>query len=165
MFNKSNGYNTAVVTDKDENITYNDLTDFSKKIQKKLEPGSLVLCLLNNSIGSFIGYTSFLQLKFVQLILSSEINEKFLRYYIKIYKPKYLWIPNNKMGLFQKKRVILSIFDFSLILIKSHSFFSMHKDLALLLPTSGSTGSPKISQANNKKFRIKRKINCRIFIY
>ena len=60
MFNKSNGYNTAAVTDKDENITYNDLTDFSKKIQKKLEPGSLVLCLLNNSIGSFVGYTSFL---------------------------------------------------------------------------------------------------------
>ena len=46
----------------------------------------------------------FLQLKFVQLILSSEINEKFLRYYIKTFKPKYLWIPNNKIRLFQKKQ-------------------------------------------------------------
>ena len=157
MFNKSNGYNTAVVTDSDENITYNDLTDFSKKIQNKLEPGSLVLCLLKNSIGSFIGYTSFLQLKFVQLILSSEINEKFLRYYIKTFKPKYLWIPNNKIRLFKKNSVILSIFDFSLILIKSHSFFSMHRDLALLLPTSGSTGSPKIVKLTTKNLESNAK--------
>ena len=63
---------------------------------------------------------------------------------ISIYNPEYLWLPNEDISKFPDEEVICSVFDYSLLKLKNRSKFQLNNDLALLLATSGSTGSPKL---------------------
>ena len=112
----------------------------------------MVVCLSKNSIGSIIGYISFIENNLVPLLIGQALNKILIKNLIKIYNPKYLWIPKNSLKDFSRHKVILTVFDYALLEISSNRIIDIHPNLSLLLPTSGSTGDPKIVKLSKKYF-------------
>jgi long-chain acyl-CoA synthetase len=134
----------AVITDEGENVSYKDISDFSDSIYEAIQHRCLVFCLCENTIGSLSGYISFIANKVVPLMLDSTIDSELLTALINTYRPEYLWLPDERVIEFSKGQIVFSKHNYSLIKLETANYFSLHKDLALLLTTSGSTGSPKL---------------------
>lgn len=132
----------AVIDDSGRSVTYEDICDFSKEFSKHLSHRTLIFILSENRIGSLLGYTASLSYKIVPLILSAKTEEGLYTNLRDMYKPEYMWIPiemTEKLGY----EVIFSAWDYSLVKT-GYSSVPLYKELSLLLPTSGSTGSPKL---------------------
>jgi len=136
--------NIAAISDDGQKLTYEYLIQFSKKITKIISQRSLIFCLTENSIGSLLGYTSFIQNKIVPLLLDSKINHINLMGLIEEYKPDYIWIPEYLVNEFRKYEAIF--FSHNYVLLKTNFIceYPLYSELALLLTTSGSTGSKKL---------------------
>jgi long-chain acyl-CoA synthetase len=134
----------AIISDKYESIKYSELENISSSLQSKIPERSLVFSLNKNTSGSLCGYYSFLKNKIVPLMLDANMNLSLIKELIDNYRPEYLWLPNENVSEFSYNKEIYSVFDYTLIKINNKKKFSLHKDLALLLGTSGSTGSPKL---------------------
>lgn len=143
--NSSNQFlnNTAIISDTGSKLSYWELENFSKILSNKINPRSLVFSFNNNTLGSIIGYYSFIKNKVVPLMLDSKIDNTQVKNLISIYKPQYLWLPTLKLPEFDNYHVICSIKNYSLIKSSINQKVQLQKDLAILLSTSGSTGSPK----------------------
>lgn len=130
----------AVIDDSGRSISYGDICDFSKEFAKHLPERSLIFLLSENCIGSFLGYTSALSNRIVPLIISANTEEGLYSQLYDLYQPEYLWMPASKAD---GKEIIFSAWDYCLV--KTGCLPTpMYDDLSLLLPTSGSTGSPKL---------------------
>ena len=146
MFNSElNKYisNIAIIDDNDFELTYKDLFSLSDSLNKHLSERSLVFTLCENTIGSMIGYFSFLNNRHVQLMLDATIDSIRLQNLISIYNPNYLWAPNSLLEQFFNSKIVYSNWNYSLINLNKSNIL-LHEDLSLLLTTSGSTGSPKL---------------------
>jgi acyl-coenzyme A synthetase/AMP-(fatty) acid ligase len=136
--------NVAVITDDGTSVSYSDLENFSDKLKGIIPKRTLVFCLCTNTLGSFSGYFSFIKNHIVPLMLEASMDNELLTKLISTYKPEYLWLPADKQEQFPQAKEIYSIMDYSLLKLESDEYFLLNNDLALLLTTSGSTGSPKL---------------------
>lgn len=132
----------AVIDDSGCSITYGDICDFSEEFAKHLPYRTLIIILSENKIGSILGYTASLSNRVVPLILSAKTEESLYLNLKDMYKPEYMWIPNEMVAKLNFEP-LFSAWDFTLVKTGFPSV-SMNEDLSLLLPTSGSTGSPKL---------------------
>jgi len=131
---------TAAIDDSGRSITYGDICDFSLVFAKFLPQRSLIFLLAENRIGSLLGYTAALSNRIVPLIISAATEEGLYNHLYELYKPEYLWLPNSKV---EGKEVIFSAWEYCLVKTGNKPT-PMYDELSLLLPTSGSTGSPKL---------------------
>ena len=143
---------TAYISDKNESATYKDLVSFSQKMGTVIKKRSLIFSLCENTSGSFFGYFSFICNQSVPLLLDAKIDQSLLANLIDIYQPNYLWTPSSMAASFEKSKQIFSDFGYSLLTV-SEKTVPMNDDLALLLATSGSTGSPKVVRLTYKNIR------------
>ena len=132
----------AVIDDSECTVTYGDICDFSEEFAKHLPYRTLIFILSENKIGSLLGYTASLSNKVVPLILSAKTEESLYSNLRDMYKPEYMWIPNEMVSKLNYES-LFSAWDYTLVKTGFPSV-PMNVDLSLLLPTSGSTGSPKL---------------------
>lgn len=130
----------AAIDDSDRSVTYGDICDFSKEFAKYLPQRSLIFILSENRIGSLLGYTAALSNRIVPLIISAATEEDLYNHLFDLYQPEYLWLPESKA---EGREVVFSAWEYCLVRTGNKSA-PMYEDLSLLLPTSGSTGSPKL---------------------
>ena len=136
--------NVAVITDNNEIFTYEDIISLSNNLYEKINHRCLVLQLCENSIGSLVGYVSFLRNGIVPMMIDKNINTDLLINLISIYKPEYLYVPILTLSFtLPQYEVLYNKNNYFLIKTNYDKSYSLHDDLALLLTTSGSTGSPK----------------------
>lgn len=132
----------AVIDDSGRSITYGDICDFSVEFAKYLPQRALIIILSENRIGSLLGYTSALSNRIVPLILSAKTEENLLKNLFDMYKPEYMWVPETMVPNLGYEQVFAA-WDYALVKT-GFPPVPLHDDLSLLLPTSGSTGSPKL---------------------
>ena len=130
----------AAIDDSGRSITYRDICDFSLEFAKHLPKRSLIFLLAENRIGSLLGYTAALTNRIVPLIISAATEEGLYNHLYELYQPEYLWLPESKA---EGKEIVFSAWEYCLVKTGSQPT-SMYEELSLLLPTSGSTGSPKL---------------------
>ena len=130
----------AAIDDSGQSITYGDICDFSIEFAKHLPERALIFILSENRIGSLLGYTSALSNRIVPLIISAATEENLYNHLFDLYQPEYLWLPQTKA---EGKEVLFSAWDYCLVKT-GNQHTPMFEELSLLLPTSGSTGSPKL---------------------
>ena len=142
--------NTAIINEEGVKTSYADLYNFSKILARHIPPRSLILSLSKNSLGSIVGYFSFLNNKVVPLMIDAKIDIQLINGLIDNYKPSYLWLPTNKITDFPNTVLVCELLDYSLLKFENLKIYNIHKDLGLLLTTSGSTGSPKVVKLSYK---------------
>lgn len=130
----------AAIDDSARSITYGEMCDFSREFAKFLPQRSLLFILSENRIGSLIGYTAALSNRIVPLIISAATEEGLYNHLYDLYQPEYLWLPESKA---EGKELIFSAWEYCLVRTGNQPT-PMYEELSLLLPTSGSTGSPKL---------------------
>lgn len=130
----------AAIDDCEQSITYGEICDFAQEFAKYLPQRSLIFLLSENRIGSLLGYTAALSNRIVPLIVSAATEEGLFNHLYELYQPEYLWLPQTKA---EGKEVIFSAWGYCLVKTGNPPT-PMYEELSLLLPTSGSTGSPKL---------------------
>lgn len=140
--------NVAVIDDSKNQITYGDLVGFCNSFAKNFSQRSLVVCLCSNSVGALVGYTSSILNHHPVLLLDAQIDEELLQYFIEVYQPDYLWIPQERNQNYGE--VVFKNHNYQLVKTPCSSKSAFYDDLALLLTTSGSTGSPKLVRLSYK---------------
>ena len=130
----------AAIDDSGRSVTYGEICYFSQEFAKHLPQRSLIFILSENCIGSLLGYTSALSNRIVPLIISAATEEGLYNHLFELYQPEYLWLPQTKAD---GKDMIFSAWGYCLVKAGNKPT-PMYEELSLLLPTSGSTGSPKL---------------------
>jgi acyl-coenzyme A synthetase/AMP-(fatty) acid ligase len=138
--------NIAAITDTGEKLTYGQLVDFADRIGAKISHRCLSFCLCENSIGSLCGYVSLLKNRIVPLLLDKNLNTELLTALLETYQPEYLWAPFylNESTTVVGFTPVFTEFGYTLFKTNFDTGYPLFPDLALLLTTSGSTGSPKL---------------------
>lgn len=141
--------NIAATTDTDESISYGDISSFADEIYSYIDHRCLIFCLCENSIGSLCGYVSFLKNRVVPFLVDKDLDEQLFLLLINTYQPEYLWVPDNK-NIVNHGIPIFSKYNYTLYKIDINKKYELNSELALLLTTSGSTGSPKLVRISYK---------------
>lgn len=134
--------NIALVDTNGKKYSYTMLYKASKELSTKIPKRCLVFCFCSNTVGSILGYISFLNERIVPLMLDEHIDRGLLANFLTLYRPDYLWLPDTAVTEFEGAPVY-SAHGYTLMKRADEHVYRLHDDLALLLTTSGSTGSPK----------------------
>ncbi len=141
--------NTAVITENGENITYSRFFEMTQKLAIQVGRRCLVMCFCKNEMGSLLGYISFLNNNIVPIMVSNELEQSAVYRLLDVYRPDFLWVPDDKISAYGFETVY-SDAGYSLLKTGNCGVYALYDELALLLTTSGSTGSPKFVRQSYK---------------
>lgn len=144
--------NIAVVTEDGKKFSYGQLNDETEALAAVVPGRCLVFNFCSNTIGSLLGYVSFINHGIVPLMLDEDIDRELLDNFLDLYKPDYLWLPSDKTTEFDGE-IVYSSNGYSLLKRKDEHVYPLYGELALLLTTSGSTGSPKFVRQSYKNIK------------
>lgn len=135
--------NTAFLTEAGEKITYAELNMLQEKFFCNLKARSLIFIVTTNTQESIVAYISSIMNGMVPMLLDNITSSDMLYTLLDNYMPKYIYAPafifDNIMGY----KIIRKDNIYILYEIEKNINYKINKNLALLLPTSGSTGSSK----------------------
>lgn len=149
--------NVAVIAENGEKFSYNQLQKFCDDLVSNISQRCLVFNLCLNEIGSLVGYIGFLNNKIVPLMLDANLDRELLNNFLEVYKPDYIWLPESSADEFAEFKKVYSALNYVLLKTPYNKEFELHEDLALLLTTSGSTGSPKLVRQSYKNIEANTK--------
>lgn len=144
----------AFIDDRGNSVSYRELHDISLRFGQIMESRVLVALFCQNSIGSAIGYVSFINNGMVPLMINSMLEYELRNKLLMTYLPQYLWIPNSMLPEFDKLEIVISLYGYSLCKTNYDRKYALNDKLALLLTTSGSTGSPKYVRQSYENIRV-----------
>ena len=144
--------NIAVITDKGERLSYEELAAAAKTFADAIPQKGLLFCLCENRIGSFVGYVACMELHIPTVLLDGSKDLSVLQNLASIYQPEYIWVDTEKIAEIGGE-TIYSYASYSLQKISYDAEVEkpeINPELALCLTTSGSTGSPKFVRLSAK---------------
>lgn len=127
-------------------ITYEKLLDSANKVSKLFKKKSLIFFQGENNLDSIIAYLGLVNANCTLLMLDSNINESSLLNLYKQYQPDFFFCNDSmyNFNFIKKEFKLLKKFEKYILIQKKISQYNpISEDLMLLLPTSGSLGSPK----------------------
>jgi long-chain acyl-CoA synthetase len=136
------GQTTAFVLENGETVSYASLASEADAFGARLSGRELVFILASNTIESVIGYLGCLRRKAPAAMLARTIHPDLLANLLKVYEPRYMWLPRELAARVEGAREVSSDRDY-VLLERDVQPAEIHPDLALMMTTSGSTGSSK----------------------
>ena len=144
--------NIAVLTDKEERLSYEELAVAAKTFADAVPQKGLLFCLCENRIASLVGYVACLEHHIPIVLLDGSKEISVLQNLMAIYQPDYIWIATDKKDSIGGE-TIHSYASYSLQKMQYEEEVEkpeINPELALCLTTSGSTGSPKFVRLSAK---------------
>ena len=129
-------------------ITYADLNKAVSDFSQNLRIGDLVLLIGDNNTQSIICYLACLRSGAVPMLLGEGVKETVNRL-IEIYDPELVFRKMDEKSL-ANEEIIWESKDHGLFRRPSAKVKHLHPSLALLLATSGTTGSPKLVKLSHQ---------------
>lgn len=149
--------NIAVITETGEQISYAKLAQSCSEFASNIKKRCLIFNLCKNEIGSLVGYIGCLNAKIVPLMVKSDLDDELLQELINTYKPDYINLPSDISGKFSDYKTVYENLNYTLLKTPYNSVYPLNHNLALLLTTSGSTGSPKLVRQSYKNIEANTK--------
>ena len=147
------GTNIACADGRGYSLTYQELDRIIEPISSALRTRAggvkqMGILLSDNTIDWLCVYLASLRASHVPLLLPFDIESGLLKQLINTYQPAWVWSPvssqlSSRFSPESKEIVPTSLLG-SFVWYTLQSEGILHPDLALLLSTSGSTGSPKL---------------------
>lgn len=146
---------TLCISDSGLTLTYGDLDAFAARFAAAVGKRSLGFLLCENIPGVLLAYLSCLRCGAVPLLLAADIDPSLLAQLIHTYSPAWIFrpdeLPVETLSSLGSTETLLAEYGCTLERRIGAVSPALHSDLAILLTTSGSTGSPKLvrqSRAN-----------------
>ena len=135
-----------LLSENEGTVTYGQRDELCEKIQREIQKGNLAFILCKNTIGSVLSYFACLKNRTVPLLLDAKMDYNMIQSLIKQYSPDELFYPKEQENLWSGfgQKGMFDEFGYCIRHQKKEQPTKVYKDLALLLTTSGSTGSPKL---------------------
>ncbi len=133
---------TAVITDGGRTVGYAELKRLCDEWAANVPPRSLAFLLVGNNLDSLVAYVACLNHGIVPLMLDAHIDGQLLRRFLEIYRPDFIWRPGESGYVLEKGQRT-----------EDEGQRALYDELALLLTTSGSTGSPKLVRQSYANIR------------
>jgi len=132
---------TVAIDSRGHEHTYRQLVKESARFSAHLSKSkkSLVFILCANDIESIVAYIGTLRSGHTAVLLVANTDPELLSNLIRLYRPDYVWRSDADSG-----EVDYEYRSYQLIRHNVERDTTINPDLALLLSTSGSTGSPKM---------------------
>ena len=158
---QKNPADIAAIDDHEDSLTYGELVRFCDHFGEVLSKRTLIFILSENCIGAFAGYIGALSNKIVPLIIHSHTESGLFQNLLSAYRPEYLWLPEH-LGHEYGSEVVFGFKHY--ILVKTGMTPPpLYKELSLLLPTSGSTGSSKLVRHSYKNVEANARNDSLLF--
>lgn len=145
--------NTALIDDLDRHYTYGQMYALGSEILKDTKSRRVLMLLCDNSIESISTYLAALQRGIIPLMVNSSMPEDLLFAIFEKYKPAYIFMKKENHKFFTTCHCIREVPGYMLFEADSVENYPVNNDLALLLTTSGSTGSPKLVRQSYKNIQ------------
>jgi acyl-coenzyme A synthetase/AMP-(fatty) acid ligase len=145
--------NTAFIEESGEKATYAELQAACESLVSNTNNRAVAFNFCANEKGSLLGYVAFINGGIVPVMLDAALEGGLVSALIENYKPDYLWLPQNMAGEFPGCSKVCSVWGYTLLKTPYDRAFPLHEELALLLTTSGSTGSPKLVRQSYANIR------------
>ena len=136
----------AVTDDRGNSLTYVEFEEACSALYAAIGKRCLVFSMCDNVLGSLIGYVGFLQNRVVPAMLKRDLDPEMLAALYRDYHPAYIWLPEEdaeNSPVFGDCRAVYAAHGYRLLETPFGDGAELYPELALLLTTSGSTGSPK----------------------
>ncbi|WP_455586898.1 AMP-binding protein [Bacteroides sp.] len=133
----------AAIDSTGKTLSYGELVAFSKEIASIVPHRSLLFLLTENNIGGIAWGVGCINSGNVPLILNAYIEDELYKNLFEIYQPPYLCVPATLTISLASYEVVAERYGYTLLKTKLKAC-PMYLELSHLLPTSGSTGSPKL---------------------
>ena len=134
---------SALLSDQNEVLSYDQLVTKCEALEKHLVPRTLTFVFCKNINSSAIGYLSCLRKKSVAVLLDNQIHISLFKGLFESYRPYYLYFPNERTDLASFGTSLFGDDHYTLLKTELDTRYEIHPDVAVLMTTSGSTGSPK----------------------
>jgi len=144
LINSCNYMQPALLNDAGQSLTYGELQVQITLISKLISKRRLVFLLGKNDFPSVHIYLACLEKDSVPLLLDPEISVIMLSNLVDLYRPTYIFISKEKSNLFSFSEILYESDDYFFLKNRFSDDSDLNPNLALLLTTSGSSGSPKL---------------------
>ncbi len=141
---------TLFKCDDGTHFTYGSVRDLSMLPTIQDTRGQLVFCLCANVPGALMGYLGLVSAGAVPVMLSASISPSQLVGLLECYRPAYIWLPEMRVREITGSVHLFSELSHCLLAFERPNSYPIHNSLALLLSTSGSTGSPKMVRVSSE---------------
>jgi long-chain acyl-CoA synthetase len=136
--------NSVIIEDNGEYHHVKDILIEGDRLFKKLLPNSLVLLLCNNDFESIYFYINCIQKGLVPILINSQSDIILIERIVSEYNPDYVFASTSNGNQFGDFSVIDIYRNYTLFKCNLTNAIKINSNLALLLSTSGTTGSPKL---------------------
>jgi long-chain acyl-CoA synthetase len=110
----------------------------------KISSGSLVILLCQNQYETVFFYVNAIERGVVPILIDAESDPSLVKTLILKYHPDYIFTPSTNVTKFENYLGVYNLKNYTLLKCKHERSTALHSELALLLSTSGTTGSPKL---------------------
>ena len=132
----------AAIDAQGNQLAYGELRDFAEQAEQMMQERSLLFLLVENNVGGIAWTIGNICAGNVPLILNAHLDEGLYQSLFDLYKPPYVCVPDDMAEKYGYEKVA-SCYGYTLMRTGNEAC-PMNEELSHLLPTSGSTGSPKL---------------------
>ena len=135
---------TALVTQEGTSVSYQELTHRADELGQTVGKRCLVFSMCRNCVDSVIGYIGFLRHRIVPALIAEHISVELLSNLLETYHPAYFYLPSEHVLPEFHGTPVWNNGVYTLLQLDFEQDYLLADELAVLLTTSGSTGSPKL---------------------
>lgn len=140
--NKWKGDVVAAIDSNGQQLKYGEVRDFAQKAKSLMPTRSLLFMLVENNVGGIAWVIGNISAGNVPLILNAHLDDGLYNSLFELYQPPFVCVPETLAEKYNYEKVITC---HGYTLMKTgNEVCPMNEELSHLLPTSGSTGSPKL---------------------
>lgn len=149
----------AVVEDGGKEYTYGDLAEFCDYFSQLIPKRGLIFILCRNVYAAIAAHVACIENRIIPLMLSEKIDYELLHNLIDLYQPQYLWMPEENECTYP----VVSVRAAYKLVKTDYDAYPVSSELAMLLATSGSTGSPKLVRHSYRNLECNARNVAEIF--